>query len=102
MSEKLNLSIRPRRNRKSPAIRRLVRETVLTPDDFIYPLFIHDGSDAHDCVAQLAPSVEGWVVVVLAGLVVDELVERHQLNLACACVAVAWKSVLFSSIALCA
>jgi porphobilinogen synthase len=34
--------IRPRRNRKSPAIRALVRETTLTASDFIYPLFVHD------------------------------------------------------------
>jgi porphobilinogen synthase len=42
MPDKLTLPIRPRRNRKSPAIRGLVRETVLTPADLIYPLFVHD------------------------------------------------------------
>ena len=44
MSE-LNLRIRPRRNRKSPAIRSLVRETRLSAGDLIYPLFIHEGND---------------------------------------------------------
>jgi len=34
--------IRPRRNRKSPAVRALVRETTLSASDFIYPLFVHD------------------------------------------------------------
>ena len=34
--------IRPRRNRKSPAVRSLVRETTLSPSDFIYPLFVHE------------------------------------------------------------
>lgn len=34
---------RPRRLRKTKAIRRLVRETVLTPDDFIWPLFVEPG-----------------------------------------------------------
>ncbi len=34
--------IRPRRNRKSPAVRALVRETTLSVSDFIYPLFVHD------------------------------------------------------------
>ena len=34
--------LRPRRNRKSAAIRSLVRETTLSADDFIYPLFVHD------------------------------------------------------------
>lgn len=45
MSEKLNLPIRPRRNRKSEAVRGLVRETVLHPADLIYPLFLHDDPD---------------------------------------------------------
>jgi porphobilinogen synthase len=39
----MNLPIRPRRNRISPAIRALTRETDLTADRFIYPLFIHAG-----------------------------------------------------------
>lgn len=33
---------RPRRNRKSAAIRGMVRENIVTPGNFIYPLFIHD------------------------------------------------------------
>jgi porphobilinogen synthase len=33
---------RPRRNRKSPAMRAMVRENIVTPANFIYPLFIHD------------------------------------------------------------
>ena len=37
----LELASRPRRNRKSKSIRNLVRETVLTPEDLIYPVFIH-------------------------------------------------------------
>lgn len=35
---------RPRRNRKSEVIRSMVRESIVTPSDFIYPLFIHDES----------------------------------------------------------
>ncbi|MEW6054148.1 MAG: porphobilinogen synthase [Nitrospirota bacterium] len=34
---------RPRRLRKNPAIRRMVRETSLSPDNFIYPLFVTFG-----------------------------------------------------------
>ncbi len=34
---------RPRRLRSSETIRRMVRETLLTPDDFIYPLFVTFG-----------------------------------------------------------
>jgi len=36
---------RPRRLRLTPAIRRLVRETTLQPDDFIYPLFVRHGEN---------------------------------------------------------
>ncbi|MDN3203121.1 porphobilinogen synthase [Algoriphagus sediminis] len=35
---------RPRRNRKSAAVRDLVRETNLSTDDFIFPLFLVSGS----------------------------------------------------------
>ncbi|NOY64174.1 MAG: porphobilinogen synthase [Nitrospirae bacterium] len=35
---------RPRRLRRTESIRRMVRETILTPDDFIYPLFVVAGS----------------------------------------------------------
>jgi len=38
---------RPRRNRKSPAIRNMVRENIVTPSNFIYPLFIHDEDYNH-------------------------------------------------------
>jgi porphobilinogen synthase len=34
---------RPRRLRKNETIRRMVRETLLSPDDFIYPLFVTHG-----------------------------------------------------------
>lgn len=37
--------IRPRRLRYTPAIRRLVRETELTVNDLIYPLFIMEGEN---------------------------------------------------------
>jgi delta-aminolevulinic acid dehydratase/porphobilinogen synthase len=37
--------VRPRRNRKSEAIRSMVRETTLAASDLIYPLFIHDDKD---------------------------------------------------------
>ena len=35
---------RPRRNRKSEAVRSLVREAHLRPDNLIWPLFVVDGS----------------------------------------------------------
>ncbi|MEE8104151.1 MAG: porphobilinogen synthase [Planctomycetota bacterium] len=39
----IDLPHRPRRNRKSESIRRLVRETTLTPADLIYPMFVIGG-----------------------------------------------------------
>lgn len=37
--------LRPRRMRISEGIRSLVRETIITPDDFVYPLFIVPGKN---------------------------------------------------------
>ncbi len=39
------LPFRPRRNRSTDAVRRLVRETVLTPSDLILPLFVCEGKN---------------------------------------------------------
>jgi porphobilinogen synthase len=39
----MDLTHRPRRLRRSPAIRALVRETRLSPDNFLYPLFAVTG-----------------------------------------------------------
>ena len=37
-------TLRPRRLRLSTGLRRMVRETILTPADFIYPLFVRSGN----------------------------------------------------------
>jgi porphobilinogen synthase len=39
----MSLIQRPRRLRRSETLRALVRETRLTPDDFVYPLFVCEG-----------------------------------------------------------
>lgn len=39
------MPLRPRRLRRTAALRRLVRETRVTADDLIYPLFVHDGAE---------------------------------------------------------
>lgn len=39
----MNLIERPRRLRRTETIRALVRETRLSPDDFVYPLFVCEG-----------------------------------------------------------
>jgi porphobilinogen synthase len=45
-TEKLDLTIRPRRNRKAEWSRRLVREHRLTVDDLVWPLFLMDRRDS--------------------------------------------------------
>ena len=44
---------RPRRNRQSTAIRDLVQETRLTSNDFIFPLFLLEGSNQKSEVASM-------------------------------------------------
>jgi porphobilinogen synthase len=44
VATRLDLTRRGRRLRRSPAIRSLVRETRLSPENFIYPLFVCEGS----------------------------------------------------------
>lgn len=44
---------RPRRNRQSAAIRDLVQETRLTANDFIFPLFLLEGSNQKTQVASM-------------------------------------------------
>jgi porphobilinogen synthase len=46
-------SIRPRRLRSSPLLRSLVRETRLSPADFIMPLFVRPGSGVREPVASM-------------------------------------------------
>ena len=63
----MELVYRPRRLRRTAAIRRMVRETVLTPADFIYPMFVAPGKGVRQEVAAM-PGV--------ARLSVDLLVEE--------------------------
>jgi len=62
---------RPRRNRKNSAIRGMVRENIVLPSNFIYPLFIHDedfnhsipsmpGCERHSLDSMLAEIGEAW------------------------------------------
>jgi porphobilinogen synthase len=44
---------RPRRLRRSPVLRDMVRETTLAPSDFIYPLFVVEGRDVRRPVASM-------------------------------------------------
>ncbi|MXX24475.1 MAG: porphobilinogen synthase [Caldilineaceae bacterium SB0668_bin_21] len=46
-------ALRPRRMRISPALRRMVRETALSPADFIYPLFVRYGREERRPIASM-------------------------------------------------
>src|SRR3984957_12611426 len=56
-ADKLDLTIRPRRNRRAEWSRRMVREHVLTTDDLIWPLFLVEGVKVRAPVASM-PDVE--------------------------------------------
>ncbi len=67
MTTTFNLPIRPRRLRANAAMRRMVRETHLSPADFIYPIFVRHGEG----IRQPIPSMPG-----IAQLSVDEAVKE--------------------------
>jgi porphobilinogen synthase len=50
---------RMRRLRKHPGLRRMVRETTLTPDAFIYPMFVRAGTGPARPVGSM-PGVNQW------------------------------------------
>ena len=60
---------RARRLRENQGIRSLVRETVLTPQDFIYPLFVVHGKRVRNEIASMPGNYH---------LSVDELVKEAQ------------------------
>ena len=55
--QRLDLAVRPRRNRRAEWVRRMVREHVLTTDDLIWPLFVVEGGNVRAPVASM-PDVE--------------------------------------------
>jgi len=73
----MELTYRPRRLRRTPALRALVRETQLAPTDFIYPLFVHEGATNEPIGAM--PGANRWS---LEGLV-DEVGRAWDLGIRC-------------------
>ncbi|HGY90868.1 MAG TPA: porphobilinogen synthase [Planctomycetes bacterium] len=62
----LDLPERPRRNRRTDSIRRMVRETHLSPDNLIWPVFVVDGEDTRQPISSM-PGVERMSIDVLVG-----------------------------------
>lgn len=67
---------RPRRNRKSAAIRNMVRETNVTTNDLIYPLFLVDGKNQKQEISAL-PNCYRWSI----DLVLKEIEECLNLGI---------------------
>lgn len=67
--------LRPRRNRRTSAIRSMVEETTLSPSDFILPMFLHE--DAVDTPIASMPGVTRWSLDSL----VREAGEAHALGI---------------------
>ncbi len=57
MSNNLFLSSRPRRLRRSPFLRSLVRENSLSTDDLIYPMFVIEGNNQRQSIDSM-PGIE--------------------------------------------
>lgn len=51
--ESLDLPFRPRRLRRSTAVRALARETLLHPGDLIYPVFVTEGEGVRDPILTM-------------------------------------------------
>jgi porphobilinogen synthase len=58
-------TIRPRRLRVSPQLRAMVRETSLSPDDLIYPMFVTHGRKVQEEINSM-PGVYRWSPDLLA------------------------------------
>ncbi len=56
-----SLTSRPRRLRRTPSLRRMVQETRLSPENFIYPLFIRHGQDIQKPIRSM-PGQFQWSV----------------------------------------
>jgi porphobilinogen synthase len=67
---------RMRRMRRDAFSRRMMRETTLTPDDLIYPVFVLEGSGQRESVASM-PGVERLSI----DLLVEDAIEVQRLGI---------------------
>ncbi len=70
------MNIRPRRNRKSSAIRLMVEETSLSVDNLIYPIFLKDGKGVKEEIKSM-PNNYRWSI----DLLLKELEECQNLGI---------------------
>ena len=73
----MNLSDRPRRNRKSAAMRGLMRETSLSASHLIYPMFVQEGTE--NSPIESLPGCTRWCVADIAA----ECKRLYELGIQC-------------------
>jgi len=82
---------RPRRNRKSETMRKMVREINLRPANFIYPLFIHEestntpiasmpGCERHSLPSMVAEAKDAWQYGVRSFIVFPKVPDELKTN----------------------
>lgn len=70
------LQRRPRRNRRTPAIRSLVKETHLHPSQFVAPVFVVDGVKVKDLILSM-PGVYRYSI----DLLIKEVISLYELGI---------------------
>ena len=70
-------SLRLRRNRKESWSRRLIQENTLSPNDFILPIFLIDGSKKRQEISSM-PGVYRYTINRLSQIVDRALKKRYQ------------------------
>lgn len=76
----LPLTRRPRRNRKSKAVREMLSETKLSVSDFVYPVFIMDGNNKEEEIPSMPGITRKTIDVLLIEL--EEVVKLGILAIA--------------------
>ncbi|BAU09044.1 delta-aminolevulinic acid dehydratase [Fischerella major NIES-592] len=71
-----NLILRPRRLRRTATLRRMVRETTLTVDDLIYPVFVMEGKEQKVEIASM-PGCYRYTL----DLLLKEIAQVYQLGI---------------------
>lgn len=72
----MSLAKRPRRNRKTSAIRTLVQETHLHPSDFVAPLFVLEGGNIRDPIKSM-PGIDRLSI----DLLLKEVIVLYELGI---------------------
>ena len=73
----MNSFIRPRRLRRTESIRKMVQETKIQPEDFIYPLFVHNKNYKEEISSM--PGIYRWDISHL----IDEVYRAWELGIKC-------------------